>query len=242
MNTEIMLSEIVKRDYRAATVLESFGLDFCCNGKKSLARSCEDSGIDLKAVIDALLAMPARELDRDDQFDQWHADTLCDYIQNEHHRYVRSVVPSIRMHLKKVTDAHGDKHPNLIKLIDLFRKISDDLLVHMDNEEKILFPHIRRMVLSLQNLQPIPLPIYQSVRNPISVMEVEHEMAGDGVRQIRKLTHDYTCPPEACMTFQTLYKELAEFESNLHRHVHLENNVLFPKAADLERQLSYQTV
>jgi regulator of cell morphogenesis and NO signaling len=242
MNTEIMLSEIVKRDYRAASVLERFGLDFCCNGKKSLASSCEESGIDLKNVIDALLAIPAHYEDQDDRFDQWHADTLCDYIQNEHHRYVRKAVPTIAAHLKKVALAHGEKYQNLHKIADLFQKISADLLIHMDNEEKILFPHIRRMVMSLQNLQPLPVPIYQSVRNPISVMEVEHEIAGDGVRQIRKLTNGYTCPPEACMTFQTLYKELAEFESNLHRHVHLENNVLFPKAAELETKLSYHTV
>jgi len=239
MDTEVLLADIVKRDYRAAAVLDKFGLDFCCHGKRSLANSCEESGIDPKNVIDALLAMPAIHEDSDEQFDNWHPDTLCDFILNEHHRYVREAVPTITKHLQKVIQAHAANYLHLHKLKDIFEKLSTDLLAHMDNEEQVLFPQIRRMEMSFQNLQPLPPPIYQTIRNPISVMEVEHELAGEGIRQIRRLTQDFTCPPDACMTFQTLYRELAEFESNLHRHVHLENNILFPKAAALENKISF---
>lgn len=227
------VGDIVALDYRAAGVLEQFGIDFCCGGRRSLADACAAAGADRDAVTRALDAIPARSEREDDPRD-WPLDRLVNHIVSAHHRYVRSALPVAGRHLAKLVTVHGERHPELRRVAALLDELGRDLQQHMTKEEQVLFPYVCELGAGVAVAGQCP---FGTVDNPIRMMEREHVAAGDIMRTIRELTNGYTPPPDGCATYQVALQELGAFERDLHRHVHLENNVLFPRAKEYERAL-----
>jgi len=233
---EKTLAQIVTEDIRSAIVFEEFGLDFCCKGNRALSNACKDKNIDVQKIVNELTNLSDNSNGAQNVND-WQLDFLVDYIVNNHHQYVRRMIPVISLHADKVASVHGENHPETLKIADLFLAVREELEGHMMKEERILFPQIKQMVLTQkENSQFFPPP-FGTIQNPIRMMELEHTNAGDAMYQIRESSKNYSHPEDACNTFKALYSELKEFEEDLHKHIHLENNILFPKSIELESEL-----
>jgi regulator of cell morphogenesis and NO signaling len=234
--TEKTLAEIMADNVRSAIVFEEFGLDFCCRGNRLLKDACSEKNLDLQKVVNELVNLSNNGNGKENPND-WQLDFLVDYIMNNHHQYVRRMIPVITLHADKVASVHGKNHPETIQIADLFLAVREELEMHMMKEERILFPQIKQMILTQkENSQYFPPP-FGTIQNPIRMMEYEHTSAGDALYQIRELSNNYSHPEDACNTFKALYSELKEFEEDLHKHIHLENNILFPKSIILETEL-----
>jgi regulator of cell morphogenesis and NO signaling len=230
--TTATVGDIVATDFRTAAVFERFGIDFCCGGRTSLADACRAAAVEPEAVIDALGTLPASS-DGDDDVSAWPAERLIDHIVSIHHRYVRSALPQIDRHLAALEQAHGSRHPELARIRTCFEALTQELLQHMMKEEHVLFPYVRELAARGRACGWAPSP-FGTVENPIRMMEREHRDAADRLQTIRRLTAGFSALPDGCTTYGVCMAELAEFERDLHRHVHLENNVLFPAAVRLE--------
>ena len=228
---DLTLAEIVTNKPQAAAVLEAFYLDFCCRGKQKLSEALTDTN-QLSKIVDVLSLIYAEKSQDPNDFENMPLDKLVDYILDVHHKYVKTNIPVIMQHVDKVVLKHGDRHPEMIRIQGLFKRISNDLINHMMKEELILFPRIKAMVSKINEGDAV---IHVSVETPILVMEKEHEMAGDIMYEIRKLSNGYTPSESACMTHRLCLEELKMFEEDLHKHVHLENNILFPKSIAKEK-------
>jgi regulator of cell morphogenesis and NO signaling len=235
---ELTLSQIVKKNYKAAAVFERYKLDFCCRGNRPVIEACSESGVDVSEVISELQLLGNDDAVMSFSPDNWELDFLTDYIVNTHHHYVRNMIPVIQAHAEKVALVHGKNHPETKDVSRAFSIVYKELKQHMKKEEEILFPFIKRMVKINGNENKYEAPYFGSVKNPIAIMEAEHQSAGDEFYGIRSLTNNYTPPEDACSTYQILYRELKDFEEDLHKHIHLENNILFPKAVEMERRLA----
>ncbi len=233
---ETKIGEAVAENFRYVQVFEKYGIDYCCGGKKSISDACIAKGIDPEVVITSLHNI--QENGNSPGFSSWKLDFLIDYIVNNHHCYVEKMLPVIYMHLQKVAEKHGTNHPETVSIKELFTGIKEELSVHMQKEERMLFPYIKRIVELKENGVEAPFPPFGTVENPIRVMELEHENAGKLMAEIYFLSSGFTPPGDACTTYKVLYQELKEFESDLHKHIHLENNILFPKAIELEKSLT----
>jgi|SRR5690348_7719708 len=228
------VKDIAISDQRARQVLEDAGVDYCCGGGKSLHDACSGAGVPADEILERL-RKNSGELNADAA--NWTSAPLCDltrHIREKHHRYVRSAIPQIQKLLAKVKAKHGSAHPEIAVIEELFEKIARDMIMHMQKEEQILFPYIDAVERATRAGGPVEPPSFQAVRNPIQAMMREHDSAGDLVRQIRSATNGYSLPEHACASFQALYEDLQRFESDLHEHVHLENNVLFPRGIEAE--------
>lgn len=234
--TEETIGEMVAKDYRKAQVFKNLGIDFCCGGKKTLNEVCDTKGIDVEALKAKLSAAEKIEQTAHD-FDKWHLDFLVDYIINIHHNYIKENIPFIKELAIKVAKVHSDHHPEAIEVATIFKGLAADLSLHLMKEENVLFPYIKELVAAEKNSTKIKQASFGSVNNPTQMMENEHEQAGEDLVQIRKVTDNYTLPADACTSYTILYKKLQEFENDLFNHVHLENNILFPKAIKLEKEL-----
>ena len=234
---EETIGEMVTKDYRKAQAFKKLGIDFCCGGKKTLSEVSRSKGISIDLIRSELEAASRTSSNTGLNFDSWELDFLSDYVINTHHRYCRESIPFIMEMANKVARVHGGRHPELVKVAEVFARIAQDLVLHMSKEEKILFPFIKQLV-SAKNtgLEPDSNP-FGGVMSPIRVMEMEHEQAGEDLTEIRELTSDFSLPADACNSYTILFKKLEEFESDLYDHVHLENNILFPKAIKLEKDL-----
>ena len=229
--------EVVARDFRAASVFEKHSIDFCCHGNISLEEACSKSGATLKEIQNELAILSFSITNEGETYNTWDLDFLAEYIVRTHHRYVKESIPNISAHLEKVVKKHGEHHPEVIRINEFFREVAEELVRHMSKEELVLFPYIKTMVNSSKNNNPLARPHFGSITNPIRMMEAEHENAGKKLEAIYTLTNGFTIPADACATFEVTYKELNQFEADLHKHIHLENNILFPKAIVLEQQL-----
>lgn len=230
------IGEVVADNFHAAKIFESFGLDFCCGGKRTIEEACTAKKISIEDVLKALeTGNTSHEVIH---YDKWNPGFLSDYIVNNHHSYVLTSMPVIEQHLGKVIFKHGEKYPFMEKIGDLFTSLKYELTAHMAKEEKMLFPYIKKMEAALESSLDMPAPPFGTVESPIKVMEAEHEQARTIMREISELTNGFTPPEDACTTHTILLKELDEFEQDLHKHVHLENNILFPKASELEAKLN----
>lgn len=238
MNTTI--SEIVAHDYRTAAVFEKYGIDFCCGGGRSLEDACRSKRIDPAAVRSDLARLASTGTSDAADESAIALDTLIEHIVATHHRYVREAIPRLRGHLEKVARVHGERHPETVKVAERFAHLAGELLAHMGKEEGVLFPYIVRLARAARTGEKPPASFFGTVGNPIRMMEHEHRAAGDEMAELRELTGGYTTPEDACMTYRVAYSELHEFERDLHRHVHLENNILFPRAIQLESDLTAQ--
>ena len=229
------LAEIVIDNTRSAIVFEEYGLDFCCNGKRPLSEACKEKNVDVNDVINSLA-----ELDSDKESENanyWETDFLIDFIINNHHQYVRRMIPVISLHTDKVASVHGENHSETKQIADLFLAVRQELESHMMKEERILFPYIKQLYYAKKNNEQIAPPPFGTIQNPIKMMEAEHQSAGDAMHKIRELSNNFIVPADACNTYKALYSELKEFEEDLHKHIHLENNILFPRAIELEKEL-----
>jgi regulator of cell morphogenesis and NO signaling len=237
LQKEDKIGGIVAANFSTAKVFDSFGIDFCCGGKKSIADACKEKGISPELVIGELAKV--NELKQPEvHYEKWGADFLIDYIVNNHHTYILNSIPAIELHMEKAVNAHGEKYPELQKIQALFDTLKTELLNHMAKEEKMLFPYIKKMNIALANSFKMHASPFGGIENPVKVMESEHQQAGELMQEINKFTGNFTPPPDACSTLRVLYSELAEFEKDLHTHVHIENNILFPKATEIEEKLN----
>ena len=233
---EKTLAEIVTDNIRSAIVFEEYGLDFCCRGNRNLREACEEKNINVQEIVDSLENL-SNGTNEELKADQWELDFLVDHIMQKHHQYVKRMIPVISLHSDKVALVHGENHPETIQIADLFLAVRTELESHMMKEERILFPQIKQMVsVQKESAQFFP-PAFGTIQNPIRMMEYEHTSSGDALYKIRELSNGYAHPEDACNTFKALYSELKEFEEDLHKHIHLENNILFPKSIELETEL-----
>lgn len=228
------IRDIVAADFRAAAVFQKFGIDFCCGGGRTLADVCSERGLPVDTVVAELAGACHSDSSAAPQFGEWDATTLATYIVEQHHAYVREALPAIKAHTEKVARVHGERHPEMIEVDRLFTAVAEEMTSHMFKEERILFPYVVALEASVRGGLPAPAAPFGSVENPIAMMEDEHESAGGAMASIRRLTNDYTVPEDGCTTFRVCLQELEAFERDLHTHVHLENNLLFPKAVRLE--------
>lgn len=231
------LGEIAAKDLRKAQVFKKYGLDFCCGGKKTVKQACAEKGLDVTKVEQELQQADVLPSSRPLPYGDWSLDFLADYIVNTHHSYVNKYLPDIKAYANKVKKVHGDNHPELIRINVLVEEIYTELVAHMAKEETVLFPYIKELVAAQNKTVPLHDAIFGTVQNPINMMEMEHEMVGKNLEEIRQLSGDYTLPQDACASYSLLYRMLAEFEDDIQLHIHLENNILFPKALDLEKKL-----
>lgn len=232
-----IIGELVAQDYRTASVFKSHGIDFCCNGNRTIADACEKKEIESSALIDKLQQVVQQRSDTTTDYKLWPLDLLADYIEKKHHRYVVQKTQEITPFLHKVARVHGERHPELLEIEQLFYGSAEELAAHMKKEEQILFPFIRKMVKMQNDNEPFTPPMFGTVQNPIEMMLHEHEIEGERFRKIAELTQSYTPPADACNTYRVTFALLKEFEEDLHLHIHLENNILFPKAIKLEKSI-----
>ncbi|USN45382.1 MAG: iron-sulfur cluster repair di-iron protein [Candidatus Woesearchaeota archaeon] len=233
---EKLISELVTEDYRTASIFKKHGIDFCCGGKITLTKACEQKGINKTEIIEEIKKLNKEE-SKTNKPEDLELDSLAEHIVNKHHTYVRKRIPEIEPFLTKLVRVHGEKHPELQKTRKIFNEIKDELTTHMQKEESILFPYIKKLVQEKKEGNTIPQSPFGTIKNPIQMMEQEHEQAGNGFKEIRTITNNLIPPEDACNTYRVTFSMLAEFEDDLHRHIHLENNVLFPKAIELEDEL-----
>lgn len=227
---ETKVGAVVSKDYRTARVFSAYGIDFCCKGGISVAEACERNAADAAALMADIEQLLAQQQSPDEQLLKLSMPELIDHILEQHHAYIRETGPVLEVYLLKIANVHGQRHPELINLYSLFRHSHHDLQQHLQKEEQILFPIIRRLAAQKPPFSPGQS---DSLSGPIAGMEHEHAVEGDRFREMRAITNDFTPPVDACQTYRVAFQMLAEFEADLHRHIHLENNVLFARAQDL---------
>jgi regulator of cell morphogenesis and NO signaling len=227
INNEITIGEIVANDFRAASIFKEAGIDFCCGGYKVLAEACREKGSDLPGIIQQLDMLSQFPESGSTNFKEWELGFLSDYIANTHHKFVLKNLPELVFYTQKIANVHGEHHPELIEVASLFTKINEELLQHLKNEEEVLFPAIKE---AEKNNSP---EVKATIVSEITRMQGEHEFAGGAMDKINVLTNNYLIPEDACNTYRVSLKQLEQFEDDLHIHVHLENNILYPKALKL---------
>lgn len=243
MNTieNTTIGEFVAKDFRTAAVFSKFGIDFCCKGNRTIEEASEKKGADSQTILAEIKAVLESKTDNSIDFNSWPLDLLADYIEKTHHRYVVEKTQVLLPFLNKLCKVHGPSHPELLEINELFLGCAADMAQHMKKEELILFPFIKNMVKAMLTDELLVQPHFGTVENPIEMMKHEHENEGDRFRKIAELTNNYTPPSYACNTFKVTYAMLQEFEKDLHKHIHLENNILFPAAIALEKDFKTQS-
>ena len=231
---EKTVAEVVSENIKTAHVFKKYGIDFCCGGGITIDKACKQGKIDFDNLKNELLAVD--EVTRGYDYNKWELDFLIDHILNVHHTYVEESIPLILQYSERVAKVHGHHFIEVLEINNLFKEIANELTSHMKKEETILFPYIKQLLESKNEGLDFEIPSFGSVNNPIQMMEEEHESAGNIFKEIAILTNNYSPPKEACNTFRALYSKLDEFEQDLHQHIHLENNILHPKAIRLEKQ------
>jgi regulator of cell morphogenesis and NO signaling len=231
----ITVGELALEIPGATRIFEKVGIDYCCGGKRSLGEACSIAGVSVEEMMTSLqFAGVTQPRTRQPTFLDASLSELIDHIVEEHHAFTRTEIHRLLDLLNKVCIAHGPHHSELGKLKVLFETLSDELEPHMLKEERVLFPYVIGMEEAIRNSRSVPTPPFGSVANPVRRMMTEHDNAGELLKQMRLLTSNYTTPPDVCYSYHTLYQALAELEKDLHQHIHLENNILFPRAIELE--------
>lgn len=229
------VGSFVANDFRAATVFQKYGIDFCCKGGKTITEVCKQKNIDSEQLLlelNEVVTLPSKD---QADYQAWPLDFLADYIVKKHHSYVEHSISALKPFLEKLCNVHGSNHPELFEISKEFIASAGELAVHMKKEEMILFPFIRRMVAAKNNGSQLETPGFGNVENPINMMRHEHDVEGERFRRIAQLTGNYTVPADGCTTYRVAFSLLKDFEEDLHLHIHLENNILFPKALEMEQ-------
>ena len=228
------LGQIAAKDFRKAQIFKKYGLDFCCGGKKTVQQACAEKGLDVTRIEHELQETSRTQDPHALPYGEWEAGFLADYIVNTHHRYIRKNLPDIRTYAHKVARVHGGRHPELITVYELVEQLSAEISAHLEKEERVLFPYIKRLAASVQSGGAEESGF--SATSPIRVMVEEHEQAAQQLASIRNLTGGYALPGDACASYTLLFRMLDDFEQDFILHAHLENNILFPKTLGLEEE------
>lgn len=234
---ENTVAEIVTQNIKTADVFKKHGIDFCCGGGITLQKACEKHNVSFQEMAKELADVHTT-VSHAHNYDAWKLDFLVDHIANIHHSYVTENIPLVLQYAAKVAKVHGHHYSEVVKIYSLFTDVANELAAHLKKEEFILFPFIKQLVKANSEGVKLKAPHFVTVNNPIAMMEEEHENAGDIFKEIKQLSNNYTPPNAACNTFKALYAKLEEFEQDLHQHIHLENNILFPKAIVLEKKIT----
>jgi len=232
------IGDFVAKDYRTAAVFSKYGIDFCCKGQRTIDEVCNKKNINEVDLLRDLNAVLDTKNDSEIDFSSLALDVLIDYIEKTHHRYVEEKTRALIPLLDKLCSVHGNNHPELLEINQLFKDSAEELAAHMKKEEMILFPFVKEMINATKSHGSIGKPFFETVKNPIAAMMNEHDNEGELFRTISALSNNYTPPVDACNTYQATYALLQEFEQDLHKHIHLESNILFPKAKALEKFFS----
>lgn len=236
------VAEVVTQYPQTRLLLENIGIDYCCGGKRPLKDACNQAGLSWQEVITKLQGTIAQSQSGGHPSKNWGEASLTELVQHiiaEHHAYLKGNLPRLKSLANKVYHAHKSHHGEMIQqLIQSFETLRIDIEMHLGKEEQILFPLIKEMEAFAKKQGPRPTVHCGSVENPIRQMELEHDAAGDLLAQMRKITFEYKLPDDACESFKALYDGLKELEKDLHEHIHLENNILFPKAVEIEKNLA----
>lgn len=221
---------------QSTRIFENLKIDYCCGGNRPLLEACANAGIEIEQLERMLdEAAPALSAAEDtSRFQLMTLTELIDHIVNKHHVYTKAEIERLGALLSKVVAVHGENHPELRDVERLFQQLCADLTPHMMKEEIVLFPYIVELETAQNENGRAPFAPFGTVKNPVRMMMMEHDTAGDILRELGRLTNDYTVPSDVCISYQTLYSAMKEFERDLHQHIHLENNLLFPRAAELE--------
>lgn len=230
---ETTIGEIVAADYRTAGIFERHGIDFCCGGKISVAEACKTKGIDLATLTSELKSLQNEPVDRGQNYSTWSLSFLADYIVNTHHVYLKENDDQIVAYARKIASVHGEHHPEVIQIAKIFEKIAADMVAHLKEEEEVFFPALKRAEAARTNGSQPDAGDRETITISLVRLHREHEEIGDAIHEIRRLANGYAIPDDVCNTFMLTYRKLGEFEDDLHKHVHLENNILFLKAAQL---------
>ncbi|CAM1373903.1 iron-sulfur cluster repair di-iron protein [Tenacibaculum xiamenense] len=237
INSQTLISDIVVENYKTAAIFKKYRVDFCCNGNRTLSELSSDAEVDVNSLIDEINGS-LNETSNEGSFANWEIDFLSDYIYQNHHAYVEKQIPEIKEYLNKICNVHGSKNPELLEVNKLFNESAGDLVIHMKKEEIILFPFIKKIAKAKREGLELEAPSFSSVQNPIKMMHIDHNDEGERFREIARLTNNYTPPKNACNSYRIAYRLLKDFEEDLHKHIHLENNILFRRAISLEAQLN----
>ena len=241
MNTGTdFIGNMVAEDFRTVAIFKRHGIDFCCKGGRTIEEACSHKKLAPEKIYKELDALPKNESFSID-FKSWPLDLLTDYIEKTHHRYVEEKTPVLQAFLDKLCKVHGGRHPELFEINSLFNESAYDLAAHMKKEELILFPFVKNMVKAKISGSPLPKPHFGTVENPVHMMEHDHTVEGDRFRRIAEITNEYLPPADACNTYKVAFAMLQDFENDLHQHIHLENNILFPKAIRLEKESAVES-
>jgi regulator of cell morphogenesis and NO signaling len=225
----LTVGEIVASDFRTSSLFKNAGIDFCCGGKQNFSDACNEKGIDAIQLEKEILKIKDEPQNEFMNFVNWDPVFLSDYIVNTHHKFVLKNLPELVFYTQKIADVHGEHHPELVKVANLIVKINDELLQHLKNEEEVLFPAIKKVVATNSESDK------QTIKNEIERMLGEHDFAGGAMDNINIITKGYQVPEDGCNSYKVAFNLLEQFEDDLHTHVHLENNILFPKALDLTK-------
>lgn len=231
---QLTVGDYVANDFRTAALFSKYGIDFCCKGNRTLEEVCAKKDINPAELEKEIQAVLETKNENTIDFKSWSPTLLIEYILEKHHSYVEEKIPVLLQFLEKLCKVHGERHPELFEINSLFKMSAGDLAQHMKKEELILFPYIQKMVKAQKENQPIQDPHFGTVVNPIAMMKDEHSIEGERFDKIATLTDGFTPPEDACSTYKVTYQMLKEFEQDLHKHIHLENNILFPKAIQLQ--------
>jgi regulator of cell morphogenesis and NO signaling len=236
VSTAKTVRELALEFPNATRVLEKLGIDYCCGGSKSLEEACAAANLSADEVLMSLASAEPAAGNRDDR--NWQAEplvVLIDHILSKHHRYTREEIARLNPLIDKVCSVHVKNHSELLRIRTSFRGLAAELSAHMMKEEMMLFPYIVRMEEAVTEKAPVLPPPFGTVQNPVAMMVHEHDSAGEALKGMRQASSEYAPPEDACVSFRTLYKALDDFEADLHQHIHLENNILFPRAIAMER-------
>ncbi|MEI8280187.1 MAG: iron-sulfur cluster repair di-iron protein [Bacteroidota bacterium] len=240
IDTDISIGKIVTMNFRTAEVFKKYGIDFCCKGNRLLIDVCKEKNLDYIAIENEVLqAMEPGQSISENDYRSMPLDELIVHIQNYHHNYVRQSIPVLMAYLDKVNKVHGERHPELNEIFESFKACGIELTHHMLKEENILFPAIKNMVQLSADGKPIQPFFFGALNSPISMMQDEHTVEGNRLQRIAELTNNYTPPEDACTTYKVSFQKLKEFQDDLFLHIHLENNILFPNAMEMEKTANF---
>jgi regulator of cell morphogenesis and NO signaling len=239
IDASTFVTDIVTHDYRAADIFRKYDIDFCCGGKWPLDMACRAKGLETEEILKELRrAMHHTASGAVPEFDGWSIDFLADYILNVHHRYLHKALPAADEYVKRFLEGHRKKYPELSELQKIMQRLMKEIPPHMKKEEEVIFPYIKQIYHAWRHRESYASLLVRTLRKPVEeVMQSEHETVGKQLNRMREITNHYSPPANACLTHKVTFSKLQELDNDLVQHIHLENNILFPKAIALEKEL-----
>ena len=234
ISRESMVGDIVVNNYKTGAVFQEYGIDYCCKGNRKIEDACQEENVVVEDLLTKLASISMESQSEDNDYISWELDRLANHIQEKHHKYVEQAITELKPLLAKMVEVHGEKHPELLEVQEIFNQMAGELVVHMKKEELMLFPGIKKMVRAKNSGEVVNL---RSVKSPIMAMVHDHDAQSEMSKALIQTTDNFTSPGDACNTYRVTYAKLKEFMDDLYMHLHLENNILFPKAEILETEL-----